>query len=250
VAVGNEVLFREIGVPVPESARDAAAELRASGRTAVLAGTREGIFAVIGVADQLRPGVVEAVADLKRQGVKRMVMLTGDNALVGHAIAAQVGIDEVYADLQPDEKLTRIEELRRTGKVAMVGDGVNDAPALATADLGVAMGAGGTDVALETADVVLITGDLARLPYAVGLSRRMRSVIRFCIGFALSVIVVLVSLALTVGIPLPVGVVGHEGSTIVVVLAGLTLLLYGRNRIAPTSATVSRSADRPRAAAV
>jgi Cd2+/Zn2+-exporting ATPase len=161
-------------------------------------------------------------------------MLTGDDERVGHAIARQVGIDEVHADLQPEQKLALIQELATQGKVAMVGDGVNDAPALAIADLGIAMGAGATDVALETADIVLITGDLSRLSFAIGLSRRMRLIIRACIGFALSVIAMLAISALFVGIPLPLGVVGHEGSTIIVVLAGLTLLAYhGRGTTLP-----------------
>ncbi len=228
MAVGNENLFASLGVEVSPHVHTTAAAVREQGRTAILAGSQHGIHAVIGVADQLRPGAARAIADLKALGIKQIVMLTGDNAQVGRAIARQVGIDEVFADLRPEQKLSRIQELRKHGKVAMVGDGVNDAPALATAQLGIAMGAGGTDVALETADIVLITGDLGRLPFAIGLSRRMRTIIRASIAFALSVIVVLAVSTLVAGIPLPLGVVGHEGSTIVVVLAGLTLLGYGR----------------------
>ncbi|MGI8963916.1 MAG: heavy metal translocating P-type ATPase [Thermomicrobiales bacterium] len=228
VAAGNEALFASLGIPVAALASEAAARIRGQGHTAILAGNRQEVFAVIGVADQVRPGAAEAVAELRRQGVKRIVMLTGDNRLVGESIGRQVGIDEVHADLQPEQKLAAVEQLRAQGRVAMVGDGVNDAPALAGADLGIAMGAGGTDVALETADVVLLTGDIGRLPYAVGLSRRMRAIIRICIAFSLAVIAILGVLALTIGIPLPVGVVGHEGSTIVVVVTGLTLLTYGR----------------------
>jgi Cd2+/Zn2+-exporting ATPase len=234
VAAGNEALFAAHGIPVETAAVEAAERIRAEGRTAILVGDETGVFGIVGVADQLRPGVAEAIADLKRQGVKRIVMLTGDNVRVGNAIARRVGIDEVYADMQPEQKLAVIEQLRTQGRVAMVGDGVNDAPALASADLGVAMGSGGTDVALETADVVLITGDLGRLQFAVGLSRRMRTIIRVCIGFSLAVIATLATLALTVGIPLPLGVVGHEGSTIIVVLTGLTLLAYrGRGTTLP-----------------
>lgn len=237
IAAGSEGLFASLRIPVSPSVLATAAGIRGQGRTAILAGDRSGIMAVFGVADHVRPGAADAIAALRVKGVKRIVMLTGDNALVGRAIASQIGIDEVFADLQPEQKLVKIQELRRGGKVAMVGDGVNDAPALATADLGIAMGAGGTDVALETADIVLITGDLRRLPFAIGLSRRMRTVIRASIAFALSVIAVLALSTLFVGIPLPVGVVGHEGSTIVVVLAGLTLLTY--------SAREKRSTLRP-----
>ncbi|MDQ3656552.1 MAG: heavy metal translocating P-type ATPase, partial [Chloroflexota bacterium] len=230
IVVGNEGLFKSLGMSVPPGVQATVMAIREEGRTAILAGDGDGIVAVIGVADQVRPGAAEAIAGLKAKGIERIVMLTGDNELVGRAIAGQVGIDEVFADLQPEGKLARIRDLRQQGKVAMVGDGVNDAPALATADLGIAMGVGGTDVALETSDIVLVTSDLGRLPFAIGLSRRMRAIIRASIAFALSVIAVLALSTLFVGIPLPLGVVGHEGSTIVVVLASLTLLGYGSNK--------------------
>ncbi len=230
IAVGNETLFNELGIRLPQHVVDRANTIRTQGRTAIIAGDGGDLLAVIGVADQVRPGAAEALAELRDQGIKRIVMLTGDNDLVGQAIGRQLGLDEVFADLQPEEKLVKIEELRKQGRVAMVGDGVNDAPALASADLGIAMGAGGTDVALETADVVLITGDLRRMPFAMGLSRRMRRIIRLSIGFALTVIATLATLTLTTGIPLTLGVIGHEGSTVIVVLAGLTLLAYGQGR--------------------
>jgi Cd2+/Zn2+-exporting ATPase len=165
------------------------------------------------------------VARLKGLGVERVVMLTGDNPRVAADIAAQAGVDEFHAALLPEDKVTRLKLLGgRYGATAMVGDGVNDAPALASADLGVAMGGAGTDVALETADVVLMADDLSQLPYALALARQARRVVAQNLVFSLTVIVLLVVAALGVQLPLPLGVVGHEGSTVLVVLNGLRLL--------------------------
>ncbi len=224
LAIGNEPIFADFGVATPSEVTATASRLRGAGKTVVLIGDRAGVRGLIAIADVVRPQALEVIQELKRIGISRTVMLTGDNRLVGEAIAAPLGIDEVRADLLPEEKLTAIRSLMEEGKVAMVGDGVNDAPALATATVGIAMGAAGSDVALETADVVLMADRLEAIPYAIQLSRRTRRIIRQNLAFSIGVIVVLVSLALTVGIPLPVGVIGHEGSTILVVLNGMRLL--------------------------
>ena len=226
VVVGNDALFEELGAPVGERARSEADRLRGEGKTAIFVGDGLGPAGIVAVADTVRPDAAAVVRRLREQGIGRIVMLTGDNGRVAAAIAARLGIDpaDVRADLLPEQKLAAIAELKRQGPVAMVGDGVNDAPALAAADLGVAMGGAGTDVALETADVVLMGDDLARLPYAIALSRKTRRTIRQNLAFSLVVIATLVVSALTVGIPLPLGVVGHEGSTLIVVLNGLRLL--------------------------
>jgi Cd2+/Zn2+-exporting ATPase len=224
VLVGNDMVFAEFGVLVPSDVLTEANRLRDAGKTAVFVGDREAVRGIIAVADTVRPSAKTIIAALKAQGIARIVMLTGDNQRVAGAIAAELGIDEVYADLLPEEKLRIIEDLRTAGPVTMVGDGVNDAPALATASIGVAMGGAGTDVALETADVVLVADDLTRLPYAIDLSRRTRRTIRQNLAFSLVVIGTLVVATLTRGIPLPLGVVGHEGSTVIVVLNGLRLL--------------------------
>jgi Cd2+/Zn2+-exporting ATPase len=158
--------------------------------------------------------------------VKRVVMVTGDGARVAAAVAKRCGVDEVHADLLPQDKVRVIEGLRAAGRVAMVGDGVNDAPALATADVGVAMGAAGTDVAMETADVVLMSDALEGIPFTLALSRRTRRVVFQNLTFALGVIVVLIVSALGFRLPLPLGVVGHEGSTVLVCLNGLRLLRF------------------------
>ncbi|MGH2534512.1 MAG: heavy metal translocating P-type ATPase [Thermomicrobiales bacterium] len=224
VIVGNEALFDQLGVTVDPAALDAVARLEAAGKSVLIAGDRERVRGVLAVADTVRPEAAAAVRELKRLGISRTVMLTGDNPTVAAAIAAELGIDEVRADLLPAQKLDVVRDLMREGDVVMVGDGVNDAPALATATIGIAMGAAGTDVALETADVVLMADDLGKLPYAIALSRRTRRIIRQNLTFSLAVIAVLVASTLTIGIPLPLGVVGHEGSTIVVVTNGLRLL--------------------------
>jgi Cd2+/Zn2+-exporting ATPase len=156
-------------------------------------------------------------------------MLTGDSRCTAEAISSDLDIDEVYAELLPDGKTEVLERLReRHGPIAMVGDGVNDAPALAVADVGIALGAAGTDVALETADVVVMGDDLDQIGYAVQLSRRARRIVRQNLVFSVAVMVGLVVLALAGQIGLTAGVIGHEGSTIVVVLNGLRLLADGR----------------------
>jgi Cd2+/Zn2+-exporting ATPase len=232
VAVGNAYLFRDLGVD-PTAAGVVAARLRAEGKTAILAGDDTAVRGVIALADTLRPNAHAVVQALTQLGIKRTAILTGDHQAVAQNIAESLGITEVYGDLLPEQKLEVIHQMEtgsadgaghQRARVAMVGDGVNDAPALATATVGIAMGGAGTDVALETAGVVLVADDLTKLPYAVALSRRTRRVILQNLGFSIAVIVTLVALVLTIGIPLPVGVIGHEGSTIIVVLNGLRLL--------------------------
>ena len=177
------------------------------------------------IADQPRLGAREALGLLREQGVDEIAMITGDDPRTATYIAEQLGVGRIYARLLPQEKSRILEELRESfGPVAMVGDGVNDAPALATADVGIALGAAGTDVALETADVVVMGDDLGGIPYARELSLRARRIVLQNLVFASGVIIALVILALTGNISLPAGVVGHEGSTIVVIFNGLRLL--------------------------
>jgi Cd2+/Zn2+-exporting ATPase len=177
------------------------------------------------IADQPRVGARETLGALRETGIDAIAMITGDDARTARAIADLVGIDRVHAKLLPDEKSRVLEELRKDfGPVAMIGDGVNDAPALATADVGIALGAAGTDVALETADVVVMGDDLGGIPYARTLSLRARRVVVQNLVFSSGVILTLVTLAILGSISLPAGVVGHEGSTIVVIFNGLRLL--------------------------
>jgi len=186
------------------------------------------------IADQPRAGARAALDAIRRTGVSEIAMLTGDNPRTAEAIAKEVGADRVLAKLLPHEKSRAVKDLQAEfGPVAMVGDGVNDAPALVTAEVGIAIGAAGTDVALETADVVVMGEDLGGIPYARELSLRARRIVLQNLVFASTVLLVLVVLALTGSINLPAGVVGHEGSTIVVVFNGLRLLRGRRKRLTP-----------------
>jgi Cd2+/Zn2+-exporting ATPase len=158
-------------------------------------------------------------------GIEHFALLTGDNPATARAIANEVGISDVYAELLPENKLEIIESLlRHYGTVAMVGDGINDAPALAKASVGIAMGAAGSDVALESADIILISDNLEKLEEAIRLGRRSQAVVKQNIIFALSFIALLLIANFTRGISLPLGVFGHEGSTVLVTLSGLRLL--------------------------
>jgi Cd2+/Zn2+-exporting ATPase len=227
VEVGNLRLWDEKGVEVPPALSREVMELQAGGRSTMLVRYGSRWLGALGVADQPREGVARVLDRLRALGLKPLVMLTGDNRGVGQAIARQVGADEVRAELLPEAKVTAVRELLAThGRVAMVGDGVNDAPALAHATVGIAMGGAGTAAALETADVALMGDDLAKLPFAVGLSRRARAVIRQNLYLSLGVIALLI-LATTTGVfGIGPAVVVHEGSTLVVVANALRLLAY------------------------
>ena len=195
------------------------------GKTVVLISRKGKLSGMIAIADSVRPIAKSAISVLKKAGVEHVVMLTGDNERAAANIAANAGVDEFHANLLPQDKVAILKKLEAEyGAVAMVGDGVNDAPALATATVGIAMGAAGTDVALETADVVLMADDLSKLPYAINLSRRSRKIIKQNLAFAGLIIATLISTSVFGLLPLTIGVVGHEGSTLLVVLNGLRLL--------------------------
>ena len=227
VLIGGERLFAERDLAIPADLQAQATALEERGQTVMLVRRADGWMGLLSVADVLRPNAAEVVAQLKQLGIQKVVMLTGDNERVARAIGAAAGVDEVHAGLLPKDKVEVLKALRaQYGAIAMVGDGVNDAPALATADVGIAMGAAGTDVALETADMVLMADNLSFLPYAIGLARRARRIVWQNLAFSMAVIVMLVIGAFGANLPLPLGVVGHEGSTVIVVLNGLRLLGY------------------------
>jgi Zn2+/Cd2+-exporting ATPase len=183
------------------------------------------ILGIIAVADTVRATAARSIVQLKRLGIEQIVMLTGDNERTAESIGWELGIDKVYAQLLPEAKLEVIRQLQQQyPSVAMVGDGINDAPALAQASVGIAMGTAGSDVALETADVVLMADRLEKLEYAIRLGRRSGRIVKQNIIFALSFIVILLIANFTGNMTLPLGVLGHEGSTVLVILSGLRLL--------------------------
>ncbi|MFQ5795798.1 MAG: heavy metal translocating P-type ATPase [Candidatus Bipolaricaulia bacterium] len=228
--IGNTKLFTERGRTLPHPVIEKMRELESQGKTSIVI-SDEKPLGIIAVADTIRPAARQISGMLRKVGVSKTVMLTGDHERVAGAIAAQLGIDEYRAGLLPEDKVEAINGLlERYGKVIMIGDGVNDAPALTTATVGMAMGVAGTDVALETADVVLMADDLLKLPYAIDLSRRTRRVIQQNLAFSGLVILALILTALLGLTTLPLGVVGHEGSTLLVVVNGLRLLRPVRYR--------------------
>ena len=207
----------------------AVAGAEANGSTAVVLREDTRPLAVLAVADQLRPDAHSTIAELRELGIERVLMLTGDNATVAKTTAHALGLDDYRAELLPEDKSAAVRELReRYGVIAMVGDGVNDAPALANADLAIAMGAAGTDVALETADVALMADELDRLPAAIRLSRRARNNIKINIALSLAVVAILIIAALAGWMTLTTGLLLNEGSAALIILNGLRMMLPGR----------------------
>ena len=221
IMIGSPALMTDNAVDVGRLAEEIE-RLESSGQTVIVTATDGRTLGLIGIADVLRPQASAAMADLHRVGIRRLVMLTGDNPRTAAAVAAQVGVDDFHAALKPEDKSRIIGELTSTyGHVAMVGDGVNDAPALAAASVGIAMGTAGSDVALETADVALMGDDLAKLVDALELGRRTRRIVRQNIVLGLAILVVLVPGALIGLFSLPVAVLAHELSELFVITNGL-----------------------------
>jgi Cd2+/Zn2+-exporting ATPase len=229
VRIGNLAMFAD--GPVPDAIARAASSLEERGQTTMIV-AREGAFlGVLGVADTVREEASPALKQLDELGVQTTIMLSGDNARVAQSIASSVGIKEVRAPLLPDGKVAEIRNLAKApGGVAMVGDGVNDAPALAAASVGIAMGGTAADATLETADIVLLDDSLTRLPFAVGLARRASSVIRQNVIISLGVSTLLIVGSVLGWASIAQAVVLHEGSTLIVVGNALLLLRYPLKR--------------------
>ncbi|MGB3344798.1 MAG: heavy metal translocating P-type ATPase [Aequorivita sp.] len=227
VHIGNRRLFEELtGASVPEEIDQRMAELEYGGHTAMIVHQGDEYLGIISAMDVARPEAISTLAALKEMGIKRMVMLTGDNQKVANAIAKTIGITDPMGNLLPEDKVNAIEKLKQEGGVAMVGDGVNDAPAMAKSTVGIAMGAAGSDVALETADIALMADKLDNLPFAIGLSRKANLIIKQNLIISLGMVAILVPLTVMGTIAIGPAVVGHEGSTVLVVLNALRLLKY------------------------
>jgi Cd2+/Zn2+-exporting ATPase len=255
VLLGNRKLFADRGIDLEKwTATFEAQEDR--GRTLVLVGEhREGaagdpamvaspasrLLGLLAIADRIRPEARSLVADLKSQGIRHVAMLTGDNPRAAHAIALELGLDGVHSELLPEDKVRVLGEIqKRYGRVAMVGDGVNDAPALASADLGIAIGGAGSDVAMETADVVLLSADIGRLSYAIGLSRATVRNMKQNIAFAVLVATLLLAGVLVRTVDLSFGMLVHETSVLLVVVNAVRLLGYKGGRRARRLSSTSK----------
>ena len=226
VWIGKAEMFGVNDVaPLSEATARTIEKLRENGRTTMVVRIGDRDLGAIGLMDTPRAAARDALKRLRALGVTRMIMISGDHQKVADAIAKDVGLDEAWGDLMPEDKVKAIRRLRDEAKVAMVGDGVNDAPAMANATVGIAMGAAGSDVALETADVALMADDLRHLPFAVGLSRQTRSIILQNVFISLGVVALLVP-ATIFGLGIGPAVAAHEGSTLLVVFNALRLLAY------------------------
>jgi Cd2+/Zn2+-exporting ATPase len=223
IVIGNRSLFKKLSDEINKQVE----KLENEGNTTMLIEQEGEIIGIIALMDVPRKEAKKTLAELKELGIKRMIMLTGDNQQVAEAVAKQIGITDVMGGLLPEDKVKAIKDLiKKEKQVAMIGDGVNDAPAMAKSTVGIAMGAAGSDVALETADIALMADRLDNLPFAIGLSRKSRRVIKQNLVISLGMVAVLIPLTILGISGIGPAVIGHEGSTLVVVFNGLRLLVY------------------------
>tara|TARA_B100000378_G_scaffold278109_1_gene280254 strand:- start:389 stop:2377 length:1989 start_codon:yes stop_codon:yes gene_type:complete len=227
IYIGNLELFEDIDNGVPEEIAEKVKALEGEGKTTMLIKRGNEFIGMLGLMDTPREKAKETLAQLKKIGIKKMIMLTGDNQKVADAVAGEIGLTEARGSLLPEEKVEAIKKLaEQENKLAMVGDGVNDAPAMANSTVGIAMGAAGSDVALETADIALMADKLETLPFAIGLSRKAKAIIRQNLWVSLGVVVFLIPATIMSWASIGIAVAIHEGSTLVVVINALRLLAY------------------------
>ncbi|NBI08203.1 heavy metal translocating P-type ATPase [Senegalia massiliensis] len=227
VLIGNRKLIDLNGINISEDIEDYIIEEEEKGQTAVIIGDKENILGVISIADTIKEGAKDLIDKLKKQGIKNLIMLTGDNERVANWVANKLGLDGYYAELLPEDKVKILKDLQaESGITLMVGDGVNDAPALASADLGIAVGGVGKDVAMETADVVLMADKLDKLSYALGLSKSTVKNIKQNIYFSIAVVTLLLIGVLVGTVFLSLGMLVHELSVLLVIINAIRLLKY------------------------
>lgn len=222
---GNRKMLAETGIKIDDKTEIALSELESEGMTSIIIGS-DTVLGVIGISDTIRESAKETIAELRKSGIKRIVMLTGDHTSVANAVGREIGIapEDIYAELMPTDKVAMVDKLRSEGNVSFVGDGVNDAAALATSHVGVAMGTAGSDVALEAADVALLSDDLKALLRARKVSVQANRIIKQNLVFAIGILLIMVVVTIFFYLPLPLGVIGHEGGTLLVVANGLRIL--------------------------
>ena len=226
IHIGNKELLAEKNSTVSDEIKAKVEDFEKAGNTTMLVQQDEKLIGIITLMDTAREDAKETLEKLKNLGIKKMIMLTGDNQKVAEAIAKEIGITNAWGGLMPEQKVEAIEKLASEGKVAMIGDGVNDAPAMAKSSVGIAMGAAGSDVALETADIALMADKLNNLPFAIGLSKKAHGIIKQNLFISLGMVVILIPLTITGLATIGPAVMGHEGSTLVVVFNALRLLGY------------------------
>jgi len=227
IVIGNRSLFKKLS----DSINAQVEKLEKEGNTTMLVERDGEIMGLVSLMDVPRKEAKKTLKELSDLGIKRMIMLTGDNQQVAEAVAKQIGITDAWGGLLPEQKVKAVQDLiKKEKKVAMIGDGVNDAPAMAKSTVGIAMGAAGSDVALETADIALMADRLDNLPFAIGLSRQSRRIIKQNLVISLGMVAVLIPLTILGISGIGPAVVGHEGSTLVVVFNGLRLLVYQNSR--------------------
>jgi len=228
IYIGNLDLYEDLDDAKPsEDISNKVKELESGGNTTMLIRRNKEYIGIIALMDTPREAAKETLKKLKEIGIKRMIMLTGDNQKVADAVAKEIGLTDAWGSLLPEEKVDAIKKLKeQESKVAMVGDGVNDAPAMANSTVGIAMGAAGSDVALETADIALMADKLETLPFAIGLSREAKAIIKQNLWVSLGIVALLIPSTIFGLANIGIAVVIHEGSTLLVVFNALRLLAY------------------------
>ncbi|MCL6573996.1 MAG: heavy metal translocating P-type ATPase, partial [Bacillus sp. (in: Bacteria)] len=232
LAIGNRKLMNTENITIPTEVLKYAVNREKEGNTAIFAALDGKIAGIFSIADQIREDAPRALAELRKNGIKKMIMLTGDNVHTAELVAEKLEIDEYHAELLPEDKVTYVKKLRDSGHiVAMAGDGINDAPAIATADIGLAMGEGGTDVSMETADVVLMADKLMQLSHAYSLSKATIRNMKQNTFFAVGIVFVLLSGVLMGSVHLASGMFIHEASVLIVILNAMRLIRFNSKNI-------------------